>query len=63
MIWFILFLWAILGILAHYKFRKLAIKEGVLHEIDSLGIFLTYLLAPWWFFVVVWENVILGEWK
>lgn len=62
--WSIIFIiWILFGGLSHYKFYQVAKKEELLNEIDAFGIFLMYLLAPYWVLRAVYHNVIIGEWE
>lgn len=59
----ILIIWGLLGGLTHYKFYQVAKFEGLSDQIDAFGIFLMYLLAPYWVLRVIFNKVIVEEWS
>ena len=62
--WIIIFIiWILFGGLSHYKFYNVAKEEGLLNEIDTFGIFLMYILAPYWVLRAVWYNVVVRKWE
>jgi len=59
----ILIIWILMGVLAHIKIRRVAILEDKIDAVDAFGIFLVYLLAPYWVLRTVWYKVIIGSWE
>jgi hypothetical protein len=62
-VFIIIVLWLLAGILSHVKFHQMAEDEGDLEAVDAFGIFVVYLLSPWFVLNAFIKYVIIERWS